>query len=189
MSLKFEKKNNFWETKEWIECITPNVLILTHIKLCLYLRCYFCNFLFYFTCFSVVERVIRYAIISKETWPEWRGDPRAGIKIIMNAVNMDSSEYQLGKTKIFIKTPESVNYFKLMMNFKTHTFNEREKWTWRNPFNNDVTCQNEIVYKTAVLAGRNERAALRPLRARHSKSILPLFCEATEAKTTGTSGR
>lgn len=50
----------------------------------------------------------RYAIISKETWPEWRGDPRAGIKVVMNAVNMDTAEYQLGKSKVFIKTPESV---------------------------------------------------------------------------------
>lgn len=51
----------------------------------------------------------RYAIISKETWPKWRGDLRAGIKIIMNAVNMDPGEYQLGKTKVFVKTPESVS--------------------------------------------------------------------------------
>lgn len=50
----------------------------------------------------------RYAIISKQTWPAWRGDPRAGIKIVMEAVNMDPAEYQLGKSKVFIKTPESV---------------------------------------------------------------------------------
>jgi len=50
----------------------------------------------------------RYAIISKQTWPAWRGDPRAGIKIVMEAVNMDTAEYQLGKSKVFIKTPESV---------------------------------------------------------------------------------
>ncbi|XP_045027352.1 unconventional myosin-If isoform X1 [Daphnia magna] len=50
----------------------------------------------------------RYAIISKQTWPAWRGDPRAGIKIVMEAVNMDPAEYQLGKSKVFIKTPESL---------------------------------------------------------------------------------
>lgn len=44
----------------------------------------------------------------KQTWPEWRGDERAGIKLIMEAVHMDPTEYQLGKTKVFIKTPESV---------------------------------------------------------------------------------
>ena len=64
--------------------------------------CSFSNQIFY-------RHVIRrYAIISKETWPEWKGDPRAGIKVVMNAVNMDAAEYQLGKSKVFIKTPESV---------------------------------------------------------------------------------
>jgi len=50
----------------------------------------------------------RYALVCKETWPQWRGDPRAGINLIMKAVNMDPTEFQLGKTKVFVKTPESV---------------------------------------------------------------------------------
>ena len=51
----------------------------------------------------------RYAILSKETWPEWKGDERKGIQILMKSVNMDADQYQLGKTKVFVKNPESVN--------------------------------------------------------------------------------
>ncbi|KHN83240.1 Unconventional myosin-Ie [Toxocara canis] len=55
------------------------------------------------------ERFIyRYAILSKETWPNYHGDPRKGIQIICRSVNMDADQYQLGKTKIFIKNPESL---------------------------------------------------------------------------------
>ena len=45
----------------------------------------------------------RYAILSKETWPVWTGDVRQGISIIMNVVKMDSTQYQLGRTKCFVK--------------------------------------------------------------------------------------
>ncbi|XP_037079375.1 unconventional myosin-If-like [Pollicipes pollicipes] len=50
----------------------------------------------------------RYAILTKETWPGWRGDPRDGIHRIMTAVRMDDDQFQLGKTKVFIKAPESL---------------------------------------------------------------------------------
>ncbi|KAL3989715.1 Myosin head (motor domain) family protein [Acanthocheilonema viteae] len=50
----------------------------------------------------------RYAILSPKTWPNYHGDPREGIKIICQTVNMDRDQYQLGKTKIFIKNPESL---------------------------------------------------------------------------------
>ena len=51
----------------------------------------------------------RYAIITPETWPQWRGDVRSGIKHLMNAVNMEPDQWQLGRTKVFIKAPESVS--------------------------------------------------------------------------------
>lgn len=49
----------------------------------------------------------RYGIITKET-RNWKGAVNRGIEIIMNAVNMDPNEWQMGKTKVFIKAPESV---------------------------------------------------------------------------------
>ncbi|GAB6019968.1 Unconventional myosin-Ie [Chamberlinius hualienensis] len=52
--------------------------------------------------------LIRYAILTRETWPKWQGDPRKGINLIMTSVNMETDQFQLGKTKVFIKAPESL---------------------------------------------------------------------------------
>uniref|UniRef100_A0A8C1QUU0 Osteoclast-stimulating factor 1 n=1 Tax=Cyprinus carpio TaxID=7962 RepID=A0A8C1QUU0_CYPCA len=50
----------------------------------------------------------RYAILTKESWPTWRGDERQGVMHLLRSVNMDQDQYQLGHTKIFIKAPESL---------------------------------------------------------------------------------
>lgn len=55
--------------------------------------------------------LVRYAILTRETWPQWQGDEKQGVLHLLRSVNMDSDQYQLGKTKIFIKAPESVCIF------------------------------------------------------------------------------
>lgn len=51
----------------------------------------------------------RYALLTRETWPVWQGgDVRQGVTHILRSVNMSQDEYQLGKTKLFIKAPESL---------------------------------------------------------------------------------
>uniref|UniRef100_A0AC35TFU4 Unconventional myosin-Ie n=1 Tax=Rhabditophanes sp. KR3021 TaxID=114890 RepID=A0AC35TFU4_9BILA len=50
----------------------------------------------------------RYAILTSKTWPKWNGDPKKGCEIICESVNMSEDQYQLGRTKIFIKNPESL---------------------------------------------------------------------------------
>lgn len=50
----------------------------------------------------------RYAILTRETWPAWTGEPARGIKHIMDSVTMEPSQWQMGVTKIFIKAPESL---------------------------------------------------------------------------------
>lgn len=50
----------------------------------------------------------RYAILTKETWPHWRGEERQGVLHLLNSVHMDQDQFQLGKSKVFIKAPESV---------------------------------------------------------------------------------
>lgn len=52
--------------------------------------------------------VLRYAILTKESWPTWRGDEKQGVLHLLRSVNMDQDQFQLGRTKIFIKAPESV---------------------------------------------------------------------------------
>jgi hypothetical protein len=51
---------------------------------------------------------LRYAILTKESWPTWRGDEKQGVLHLLRAVNMDQDQFQLGRTKVFIKAPESV---------------------------------------------------------------------------------
>ena len=50
----------------------------------------------------------RYAILTPETYPHWKGSTQDGIKHLMKTVNMEADQWQMGKTKLFIKTPESV---------------------------------------------------------------------------------
>ncbi|XP_065430240.1 unconventional myosin-Ie-like isoform X1 [Chrysemys picta bellii] len=50
----------------------------------------------------------RYAILTPETWPAWRGDEKQGVVHLLRSVNMDPDQYQLGQSKVFIKAPESL---------------------------------------------------------------------------------
>ncbi|TKR94098.1 hypothetical protein L596_008431 [Steinernema carpocapsae] len=50
----------------------------------------------------------RYAILTTETWPHYNGDPRKGCEIICSRMTLDRDQYQLGRTKIFIKDPASL---------------------------------------------------------------------------------
>ena len=54
--------------------------------------------------------IARYGILSKETM-FWQGPHDQAIDIIMRQGNLDSDQFQLGKTKIFIKDPASVHFF------------------------------------------------------------------------------
>lgn len=53
----------------------------------------------------------RYAILTRDTWPIWTGDEKQGVEKILHSVAIDNSQYQLGRTKIFIKAPETVRLF------------------------------------------------------------------------------
>ncbi|KAM6119497.1 unconventional myosin-Ie [Pterocles gutturalis] len=50
----------------------------------------------------------RYAILTKATWPSWKGEEKQGVLHLLQSVNMDPDQYQLGKSKVFIKAPESL---------------------------------------------------------------------------------
>ena len=51
----------------------------------------------------------RYAILTPETFPHWRGTVVEGIRFLMTTVNMDPDQWQLGRKKVFVKNPESVS--------------------------------------------------------------------------------
>ena len=50
--------------------------------------------------------------MTPETYPRWTGRVQDGIKHLMTAVNMEPDQWQLGKSKVFIKSPESVSVTK-----------------------------------------------------------------------------
>ncbi|KAM4014231.1 unconventional myosin-Ie-like isoform 1-T1 [Anomaloglossus baeobatrachus] len=73
----------------------------------------------------------RYAILTRETWPEWRGDEKKGVLHLLQSVNMDSDQYQLGKTKVFIKAPESLFLLEEMRERKYDCFARVIQKAWR----------------------------------------------------------
>uniref|UniRef100_A0A8B9HNX3 Osteoclast-stimulating factor 1 n=1 Tax=Astyanax mexicanus TaxID=7994 RepID=A0A8B9HNX3_ASTMX len=73
----------------------------------------------------------RYAILTKETWPQWRGDEKQGVLHLLRSVNMDSDQYQLGKSKIFIKAPESLFLLEEMRERKYNGYARVIQQAWR----------------------------------------------------------
>ncbi|XP_064390451.1 unconventional myosin-Ie-like [Halichondria panicea] len=50
----------------------------------------------------------RYCILTPETYPRWHGSTTDGIKHLMAAVNMEPDQWQLGRSKVFVKSPEAL---------------------------------------------------------------------------------
>ncbi|KAK1794948.1 hypothetical protein P4O66_010138, partial [Electrophorus voltai] len=73
----------------------------------------------------------RYAILTKETWPQWRGDEKQGVLHLLKSVNMDPDQYQLGKSKIFIKAPESLFLLEEMRERKYNGYARVIQQAWR----------------------------------------------------------
>lgn len=73
----------------------------------------------------------RYAILTSETWPSWRGEVTQGIHHLMTSVNMDRDQYQLGKTKVFIKNPESLFLLEEMRERKFDSYARVIQKAWR----------------------------------------------------------
>ncbi len=73
----------------------------------------------------------RYAILTTETFPTWPGKPEDGIKKIMASVSMDPHEWQLGKTKVFVKSPESLFLLEEQRERRYHDYAVRIQRAWR----------------------------------------------------------
>jgi myosin I len=51
----------------------------------------------------------RFGILSKKTWPNpWSGAAKDGCIALLNDLNVDEKEWQLGKTKMFLRHPETL---------------------------------------------------------------------------------
>ncbi|KAG8454739.1 hypothetical protein GDO86_001093 [Hymenochirus boettgeri] len=73
----------------------------------------------------------RYAILTQETWPRWHGDERQGVQHLLRSVNMDSDQYQMGKSKVFVKNPESLFLLEEMRERKFDSFARTIQKAWR----------------------------------------------------------
>ncbi|XP_040097416.1 unconventional myosin-If isoform X2 [Oryx dammah] len=73
----------------------------------------------------------RYAILTPETWPYWRGDERQGVQHLLRAVNMEPDQYQMGSTKVFVKNPESLFLLEEMRERKFDGFARTIQKAWR----------------------------------------------------------
>ncbi|XP_068131635.1 unconventional myosin-Ie [Hyperolius riggenbachi] len=73
----------------------------------------------------------RYAILTKETWPSWRGDEKQGVLHLLHSVNIDPDQFQLGKTKVFIKAPESLFLLEEMRERKYDGYARTIQKAWR----------------------------------------------------------
>lgn len=73
----------------------------------------------------------RYAILTAESWPQWRGDPRQGVLHLLRSVNMDQDQYQLGTSKVFIRAPESLFLLEEMRERKFNGYARVIQKAWR----------------------------------------------------------
>jgi myosin-1 len=64
----------------------------------------------------------RYRVCSNKTWPDWSGDSRAGCAAILESVQFEQKEFQMGTTKVFIRHPETV--------FAFEELRERRVWSY-----------------------------------------------------------
>ncbi|XP_039623099.1 unconventional myosin-If [Polypterus senegalus] len=75
--------------------------------------------------------LLRYAILTPETWPYWHGDARQGVQHLLRSVNMDADQFQMGRSKVFIKNPESLFLLEEMRERKFDTFARTIQKAWR----------------------------------------------------------
>eukprot|EP01102_Stenamoeba_stenopodia_P000526 TRINITY_DN1051_c0_g1_i1.p1 TRINITY_DN1051_c0_g1~~TRINITY_DN1051_c0_g1_i1.p1 ORF type:complete len:596 (-),score=130.79 TRINITY_DN1051_c0_g1_i1:192-1979(-) len=50
----------------------------------------------------------RYAVISDRTFPRFAGSAREGVEILLKEVGIPQKDYQFGKTKIFVREPQTL---------------------------------------------------------------------------------
>jgi len=73
----------------------------------------------------------RFGIVSPQTFPHWPGDPKQGIQIIANTAGLEQGQWQLGRTKVFIKSPESLFLMEELRARKYHTYAQKIQRAYR----------------------------------------------------------
>nr|XP_033794871.1 unconventional myosin-Ia isoform X3 [Geotrypetes seraphini] len=50
----------------------------------------------------------RYKMLSKATWPRWKGNAREGVEVLLSDLHIPSEELAYGRSKIFIRNPRTL---------------------------------------------------------------------------------
>jgi len=79
--------------------------------------------------------VKRYKKLSPKTWGlwgEWNGDPIQGCETILSDVGISKDAYQMGKTKCFLRSPETLFFLEESLERFQHDCCTRIQKAWRN---------------------------------------------------------
>uniref|UniRef100_A0A2K5M852 Myosin IE n=1 Tax=Cercocebus atys TaxID=9531 RepID=A0A2K5M852_CERAT len=111
-------------TPHYIRCIKPNETKKPRdweeSSLCLYVE--------YLGFEKQLLIVFSYSVA---TWPSWQGDEKQGVLHLLQSVNMDSDQFQLGRSKVFIKAPESLFLLEEMRERKYDGYARVIQKSWR----------------------------------------------------------
>jgi myosin-1 len=81
------------------------------------------------------ERFLRrYKKLSRNTWGiwgEWTGNPMQGCETICRDVNLERGQWQMGKTKIFIRYPETLFHLEELLERKDFECANKIKKAWK----------------------------------------------------------
>jgi len=105
----------------------------------------------------------RFKLLCKDTWPNWRGDPKEGVRHILKVINLPEDNYCLGKTKVFIKKPQTVFLLENSRNDKENDIATiiRARWLahiYRKRYLNDL---KEIIDIQSMIRTKFEREKFR----------------------------
>ncbi|XP_023026534.2 unconventional myosin 61F [Leptinotarsa decemlineata] len=73
----------------------------------------------------------RYKCLSNETWPNYRGNAKEGVQILVNYLGYSQEEYQMGKTKIFIRHPRTLFRTEDAFQLKKHEIASIIQASWK----------------------------------------------------------
>lgn len=91
----------------------------------------------------------------------WTGDYETGAKQILKDTNIPAEEFQMGTTKVFIKTPETLFALETMRDRYWHNMAIRIQRAWRNYLRYRIECATRIQRFWRKLNGGKEFIELR----------------------------
>jgi myosin-1 len=74
----------------------------------------------------------RYRMLSKTTYPSWKGTEKEGTEQVLKDLAINAAGYQMGKTKLFIKSPKDVFRLEEERDVMMDTIANKLQNSWRS---------------------------------------------------------